>query len=535
MKNKKYALYEVPQPDSFDRLLRYGAQNYADKTAFWYADGGETVRISYARLQKDVRALALYLHNAGLSRMQIGILGENSYEWIVAYFAIVLSDNVVIPVDKELPAEDIAAVLKRGDAKALFYSSAYSEEAAANTDLLLIDMKTVAEICGTPQLEYPLATDIRAMCTLAFTSGTTGEPKGVMLSQYGLMKDAVTSSQNLLVPEGSVLVLPLYHTFGFMSGVLCQLLKGYPVYINTSIRRVLSDIRFAAPRHICAVPLLLQVLYDQIWNNIRKSGKEETVRKLLKYSNSLLLEGKDVRRKLFKEVLEGLGGSLEMLVTGGAPVDPRLVEGFRELGIQVITGYGITECSPIVATMRNRHYRPDAAGTVHPESEVRIVEGEIQIRGPIVFLGYYKDAEATKAAFDGEWFRTGDIGYLDDEGLLHVTGRIKNLIILANGKNVAAEELEAKLRQQIEEIAEVVIYEDGKQIAAEIYADPDKPDAENKIMQKIHALNQKLPQYKRIAKTVFRPVEFLKTTTKKIIRNHGGKKDAGENQGDDHR
>ena len=241
---------------------------------------------------------------------------------------------------------------------------------------------------------------------------------------------------------------------------------------------------------------------------------------MIKISNALLKVGIDIRRKVFKQVFDAFGGNLEMLITGGSAIDEKYIKGFRDIGITVTNGYGITECSPIVSTMRNKHYAPRSVGAVHPELEARVVDGEIQIKGPTVFMGYYKNESATEAAFDGEWFRTGDLGSIDDDGLLYIDGRKKNLIILSNGKNVVPEELESLLMNNAEEIKEVLVYGQDDKIVAEIYPDKEIEDVEKIINTKINEINQKLPNFKRIAKVKFTDEEFPKTTTKKIKRTH---------------
>ncbi len=527
MENKKYPYYPVAEPADLKDLVRFCSVEFADKTAFHYMDNEIEVKKSFAQLKKDIDAYGTYLYSLGYKNSHIALIGDNCYEWIVAYFAIVNGGNVVIPIDKQLPVEDIAKLLKKSNASAILYSHAYSKVTGIEgvEHIALDDFashtsngQALIDAGNSEFAEHKI--DDKKMCAIVFTSGTTSEPKGVMLNQHNLMRDAIISSKNLLVPEGTVCILPLYHTFGFMAGVLCQMLRGYPVFLNNNLRRVIDDIKIARPRHVAVVPMLLKVFYKQIWTNIRKSGKEKLFKTMIKVSNALLKVNIDLRRKFFGKVIDAFGGRLEMLITGGSPIDEKLVHGFEEIGIKIVNGYGITECSPIVATMRNEHFAPASVGAVQPGIEARVVDGEIQLKGETVFAGYYKDPESTAAAFDGEWFKTGDLGEIDADGLLYITGRLKNLIILSNGKNVAPEELETKLLENVEEINEVVVYAENDRIAAEIYPNEEGEKIKSVIKAKILELNRNMPSFKQIAITKFRDTEFPKTTTKKIKRNY---------------
>ena len=507
-------------------LLDFCAETYKDEKAFWYKKRKQEINKSYIDVRNDVNALGTYLDILNVRNTHIAILGENSYEWIISYFAIVSGGNVVVPIDKELDVKDIDNLLKKADVSILIHSDAYTEEAEQCT-VKTINMKSFPdfisignELINSGNTGYLLREiDREKMCSIVFTSGTTGEPKGVMLNHHSLIRDAIRSAQNLYAPKGTVSILPLYHTFGWMSCVLDQMILGHEVYIICSLKRVMSDIQYAQPRHISVVPMLIGAMYNEIWNNARKSGKEKKLKTAIKFSNSLLKIGIDIRRKLFKEVYDAFGGNLEMIISGGSAIDEKYIKGFNNFGIKLTNGYGITECSPIVATMRNKHYAPGSVGCVHPGTECRIVDGEIQLKGETLFLGYYKDETATKEAFDGDWFKTGDLGSFDQDGLLHITGRKKNLIILSNGKNVSPEELEAKITEKIPGIKEILVYAENDKITAEIYSDEPDENKKEAVNGQILSLNRELPQYKQIAKVKFRDTEFPKTSTKKIIRN----------------
>lgn len=521
MKNKSYPYYSVPEVRDMKDLIDYCAASYGDKTAIWFRKRGDVIKISFKQLKKDVDSLGTYLYSIGMRDKHIAILGENSYEWIVAYFAVVNGGNTVVPLDKENDSDGINMLVHKADVDMIIHSNSYKEE-AESTGLKLLNMKTMKECIGKgTQLISNGDTDFLdcsidpcKMCAIVFTSGTTGNPKGVMLSHRSLVKDAIRSAQNLYAPEGTVAILPLYHAFGWMACVLDQLVLGHGIYVCTSLKRVMEDIKFAAPRHVSIVPLLVSAIYNGIWDNAKKEGKEKKLRSVVKASNALRKIGIDLRRKMFKQIYDGFGGNLEMIISGGSGIDEKYIKGFDDLGIKLTNGYGITELSPIVATMRNKHFAIGSVGCVNPGTECRIADGEVQLKGETLFLGYYEDEAATKEAFDGEWFKTGDLGYLDEDGLLYITGRAKNLIILSNGKNVSPEELESKLCEKIPEIKEVLVYGEDDQITAEIYTESDR----NIIQEKILTMNRSQPSYKEITKVKFRNTEFPKTTTKKIIR-----------------
>ncbi len=525
-KNKMYPYNKVPYVNDLKEMVDFCAETYGDKTAFWYAKGKQDVKHSFKDIQADINALGTYLHSIGLKNTHIALLGENSYEWIVAYFAVINGGNVIVPVDKEQTPEDVKYVIDKSEATAVFHSKLYADK----TDLCDIKKLNLADFESYIQQGKELIAkgersfidhkvDREAVSAIVFTSGTTSRPKGAMLTQKGLMTDAIISLKNLKIPEGTVLVLPLYHTFGFMAGVACQMLVGFPVYINSSLKKILADIKHAAPGHVSVVPLMLTVMYNKIWANIKESGKENLVKTMIKVSNGLLKVGIDMRRVFFKQILDAFGGNLEMIISGGSALDEKYVKGFRDIGITVTSGYGITECSPIVATMRTKHYEPASVGAVQPGIDCRIKDGEIQVKGDIVFKGYYKDEASTEAAFDGEWFKTGDLGEIDEDGLLYITGRIKNLIILSNGKNVSPEEVEAKICDKIDEIQEIVVSGENDRIVAEIYHGQEDKSVEDVIRAKITDVNRTLPLHKQVADVRFRDEEFPKTTTKKIKRN----------------
>ena len=525
--------------DLKDLIDRIGVK-YADDTAIKYNRDGKKIEISYARLKKDINALGTYLYNEGYKEKKIALIGENCYEWIISYFAVANGGNIILPIDKELKAGEIVPLLNASQTDMVIYSGAKQKvideikEIGVSCDKFIC-MTELEEMCtkgaeiiaggNDEYLNYTI--DVDKMCAIIYTSGTTGDPKGVMLNHKNLTRDAYLSISCMKIPRDCVLVLPLNHTFGFMAGLLCQLWMGYSVFINNSLKTVLNDIKEAKPGHISVVPLFVENIYKNLWKAVEKQGKGNMLRTLIKTSNAMRKVGIDMRRKLFKSVLDNFGGNLEMIISGGAPIDDLYMKGFDDLGIQIINGYGITECSPIVALNRVDAVKYGTVGNPIPEVQVKIVnpdendEGEICVKGDIVMMGYYNKPEETADVLKDGWFNTGDIGKIIDTNYLQITGRKKNLIILANGKNVYPEELEY-LISHIDNVTEVLVYEEDETITAEIYSDADenKEAVRGKIKDDIMELNKTLAVYKQIRKVKFRSVEFEKTTTKKIKRNY---------------
>lgn len=519
-------------------LIDYGAKAYNKKIAFKYRKGADIISRTFEEFKDDVDALGEYLLNHNMTGdKKLALLGENSYEWIVSYFAVVNSGNVIIPIDKELKPNEIATLLNDSDSQILIYSPA---KKSCVEELQQIGVPCEKFICTT-DFEAVLAEgrdllsqgskkyrdteiDREKMCAIIYTSGTTGDPKGVMISHKNLTSDAYYSMSCMIIPEVTVAVLPLNHTFGFMASVICQLWMGYTIFINSSLKYVLKDIQAAKPGHISIVPLFVENFYKNIWKEAEKTGKAKALRALIKMSNALRAVGIDKRKFFFKQIIDNFGGNLEMIISGGAPIADKYMKGFDDLGITIINGYGITECSPIVALNRNNNIKFSTVGNPIPNVQVKIEnpdsdgEGEIWVKGDIVMMGYYKKPEETAKVMQDGWFNTGDIGKLEN-GFLSITGRKKNLIILDNGKNVYPEEIET-LISYIDNVTEVLVYQENDMIVAEIYSNAEEniDEVKQQIKNDVLAMNKTLAAYKQIRKIKFRKTEFDKTTTKKIKR-----------------
>lgn len=529
MKNK-HEFYKIEHVRDFREFINYIADKYPKDTAFIYMDGPVKVSVTFEHVKKDVFALGSYFRSIGLHDAKIALYAENSYRWVITYLAAVVSSNVIVPLDKELKTEEAAKLFNICGADMLVYSgkkAALAENLSENLkhSLCLDNFSDAVKKGGSLIDESGISDvelDVEKVCTIIYTSGTTGDPKGVMLNQRNLISDMILSIESMWFPKGSVAVLPFNHTFGMMACILCQMYVGAFVFINSGLKYVLRDIKEAKPAHVSVVPMFVESFYKGIWKNARKSGKEKALKKLIKVSNALRKTGIDMRRTLFKSVIDAFGGNLEMLITGGAPISDELIKGFDDFGIKIINGYGITECSPIVALSKYAGNKSGSVGLPIKTVQVKTInenedgEGEICVKGDIVMMGYYNNPEANAQVFCDGWFNTGDLGRVDEDGFVFITGRKKNLIILENGKNVYPEELEY-LIGKIEGVNEVLVYAEDGLITAEIYAEDmslkDTITAEIK-----NKMNPSIAQYKQVRKIKFRGTEFEKTTTKKIKR-----------------
>lgn len=526
--------------ENLKELIDYAGAEYGQKIAYRYREDSKVIDVTFERFSSDVVAFGEYILNKGYEKgTRIAILGENSYFWVVAYFAIISTGNVVVPIDKELKANEIVHLLNNSESALLIYSSAKN---SCVEDMKAQGIITKNFLCMNEEFSAAINegngllkngshayTDVRIknedMCALIYTSGTTGNPKGVMLSNKNLATDAYQAMSCMIIPDVTVALLPLNHTFGIMASIICQLWMGHTVFINNSLKTVLKDIQEAKPGHISVVPLYVENFYKKIWQGIEKQGKTKLVRTMICISNGLRKIGIDLRKVFFKSIIANFGGNLEMLISGGAPISDQYMKGFDDIGITIINGYGITECSPIVALNRNNNIRYGTVGNAVPTTQIKIVDpdeygnGEIWVKGDIVMMGYYKKEEETARVLKDGWFNTEDIGMLEDN-FLSITGRKKNLIILDNGKNVYPEEIET-LISFIDNVTEAVVYQEDDMIVAEIYSDAEgnREEIRAQIKNDIKQVNGQLAAYKQVKKIKFRDEEFVKTTTKKIKRD----------------
>ena len=569
--NKNYPIYKTTFIDDMRSLVEESAQNFPDSIAISYKDkpsDKDVKKVTFSQWRDDVRDLGTSLIANGLREQNIAIVGENSYGWCCSFFAVMATGSVTVPVDKELPIEDIDGIITTTGCKAVFFGKSAEEkinELLKNKGLstveLLISINSQTSLdqsllgkkvlVSVSELEskgadlyrngdnsyYDYKIDVNKLASIVFTSGTTGKGKGVMLSQANICLDMTLGMYNFDITRKTLHVLPPHHTFGSTVNYVGHLSQGCEVYISSGLKHVSDEIREQQPTHLILVPAFLEVMNRKIWATARKTGKEGLLKAMIKVSDGLRKVGIDLRKKLFASVLSAFGGKLELIICGGAKLDEEIIRSFDSLGITILNGYGITECAPLISANRNKYRKPDSVGTPILACRVKIDnpdangEGEICVKGPNVMLGYYNNPEATAEVFDKDgFFHTGDYGRLDDEGWIYITGRKKNLIILSNGKNVYPEEIEADL-QKVEGVNEVVVYagesrvqKDKITIVAEIYPDADLladkgiSDMQEYFENQVKILNAKMPSYKAVKRVKLRDVEFQKNTSRKITR-----------------
>lgn len=564
---KNYGYDYVVRFENFKEMLSQAVEACGDKPAFKFKEHQEVREITYAQFLLDTQKLGTALCSLGAADGHIGMIGANSYYWINVYLTVLNSTGVYVPIDKELPPEDLLHVVGHSDCTVLFYSKSFDKFLRENADSMpkvryFIGIGCERDVCpedsrflhyedlisqGESLLEQgyreylEMTPEPNKMKMLVYTSGTTGNAKGVMLSLKNLVSCVYYGLMVSTVYTVCLSVLPYHHTYEAVCGILVSLHKHATICINESLRAVSENLQLYKPDYIFLVPLFVETMYKKIWASAERSGKAGALRKLIKTSNAMRKVGIDARKKLFDSVRkQAFGGNLIKLVCGGAPIRSELSEFFDAIGISLINGYGITECSPLVSV--NRDYFNDyrTVGVKLPCLDIRIDtpnedgEGEICVRGDTVMLGYYKDPEATAEVLVDGWFHTGDYGFINNKEQLTITGRKKNLIVLSNGKNIYPEELEAKISTS-EFISEVIVYgvknESGEEISlcAEIY--PCKEALESQgienptemIKRDVKEACRSLPSYKQITKIVLRDSEFEKTTSKKIKRHSIGK------------
>lgn len=498
-------------------LVNSAAELYGEQDAYRFKRKKEIVSKSFLDLKADSQAFSNFLKEKSLLGKHIAVIGASSYEWIVTYFGTVNSNSVIVPIDKELPGEDIAELLNRADVSVLVYDGMIEDrldtiiksceniqyfisiENKNEPDGVLAFSKVISENQG----EFDVKIDNEKMSTILFTSGTTGKSKGVMLSHASLMDNATCLDMG--EKEGSVTlsVLPIHHAYCFTCDILIGLCIGATVCFNDSIMRLVKNIAVFKPNIILLVPMIIESIVYKL-NEAAKANP-------------------NVPKPMLAQSV--FGPQLRTIYSGGAYLNPNLINTLREFGIELLQGYGMTEFSPRICNNLRGCSKDDSIGFAIPGAEVRIENGEIVARGKSMMLGYYKDEKSTSETIVDGWLRTGDLGRIDEDGFVYITGRKKNLIILANGENVSPEELENKFNGWL--IAkELMIYSENGQITIEIFPNEevvDKAgitDVKAVVNAKVDEINSSLPLYKRITAIKIRETEFEKTASKKIKRKY---------------
>ncbi len=564
--------------DSLYEYFERGKNLYGDKTLYRFNQKttGNTIEVSYKEMFELITDLSLALQKKNIAGKKVILIGETTVQWIASYLATVAADGVIIPLDPHLLEEEIIKFTKLTKASVVVCSKTYAdmfknheEELDGIENFIVTDRETFSLDPEQEYVEEKFTTfnnilalgkylarntdmvvnmrdhDVKKLAILLFTSGTTGSSKGVMLCERNIcaVLEGIYPMLAGLTPEDSVMsVLPIYHTYEMSAGVLAPMLYGMTINISDGIKYVGKNIKQFKPSVMTLVPLFANQLYKTIQKNVKKQGKEKALATGMKISNFLLKLHIDARKKLFGEVLQGLGGNLKAFIVGGAALNPQVAENFANFGIQVRQGYGITECAPLISVIPiHEKNNPASCGKLMPGMQIYIDKekstdtfGEIVVKGENVMLGYYENPEETAKVLSPDgWFKTGDYGYIDDEGYIYITGRKKNVIVLQGGKNVFPEELEEYL-ENIDIIEEVVVIGDEDKetgavsVVALVYPNHEEctklglveeQDVYSAINEEIQKINKRLASYKHINRLELRQEPFEKTTSRKIKRH----------------
>lgn len=543
---------KYPKISSIKNMLDMAVDESGSKCAFKYRIKRDNIaEITFSQFVEETRYLGAGLCELGLSDAHIACAAANSYRWIVSYISRLQSEGVFVPIDKELPENDLINLLKTSDSKAVFYDSVVSDVLKNNADELsniqyficldkdiddgrFISYDKVLETgkeAGIDKFIYSEDDDRDNLKLLVFTSGTTGASKGVMLTENNLIAQVNYGLEVCNVLTVGLSLLPYCHTYASVVDILSSIHCRCTMCINTSLKRVLADFKLFKPDYVIIVPLFAEMFINGIQRSIKKQGKEKKFNKGVKITKFLRKFGIDIRRKVFAEILEEFGGNLRLIICGGAAIRREIGEFFDTIGITLIGGYGITECSPLVSVNSFHDNSFDSVGHKLGCVEWKINEpdeegeGEIFVRGDNVMKGYYKAPELSDEAFEHGWFKTGDYGKLTKDNKLIITGRKKNLIVLNNGKNIYPEEIENYI-MSLPYVSEVVVkakknrHGDEIGLIAEIYGEEPITKPIEEIEKDISAVLSPLPSYKHITEVVIRKKPFRKTTSRKIVR-HG--------------
>ena len=542
-------------------LVRSNSEIYGDKPLYFYKNGETYSEYSFKRLYDDTVYIGTALEKRGLMK-GVSVIGSTHPLYIATYLGTVNGGGYIVPIDPELSDEQIAYFMSYAEVQTVVYTEKmnskmpYIEKLLPNVklfvaiqpsadftvdeknitmEMLLEEGKKAYEDGFTDYVDYNI--DMEKMAAVIFTSGSTGTAKGVMLSMKNLTAATNASCLSMSYDDRNtfVSVLPPHHTYEITCGHLAIMNLGAQVYINDSLKHVLKSFNSFKPNALMLVPLFVETMHKKIWAEIKKKGIEKQVKVAIGFNNAFLFCGIDIRKKMFREIIDSFGGNLKSIVCGGAPLSPQLIKDFYAFGITVLEGYGITECAPLVAVNSPGKVRFHSVGqpvygcTVKIDKDENDETGEILVKGENVMIGYYKNPEATKEVFtDDGWFRTGDIGYMDKDGYIYITGRKKNVIILSNGKNVFPEEIEEYLApiDIIEECVVMARENEKGELTITAITVPNMALLEGKnddeitelIKARIDAVNKKLPTYKQIHRIELRHEPFERTTSKKIQR-----------------
>ena len=568
----KYNLYkEGLRPiANLKHMLETSVELFPDNVAFWqkFKKGEPYTPITFRQTLEDVNALGTALISRGLKNKKIGVIGENSYFWAISYLAVACGVGVVVPLDKELSAGELEQLVEQSGISCVLMSSKYKltfksmlDRKVGNLEFLvdtgaessndrvyayrelISEGKNLLSLGDRAYLDAEI--DPEALGVLLFTSGTTGVSKGVMLSHRNLCSEIMLAPLLIKYTQDDIFfsVLPLHHTYECTCGFLVSIYRGSSIGYCEGLKYIQKNLQELKPTIFCGVPLIFDNLHNAIMKNVRKQGKEALVTRIMKVGRFTERFGIGLPKALLGKIRDVFGGRMRLLVSGGAAIRPEIMRFFNDLGFIMIQGYGLTECAPLAAAIptEKKYYNYDSVGRVMEQVEVKIIDkdeegiGEICLKGPNVMMGYYNNPEETEKSLIDGWFHTGDLGYIDKQKYIYITGRKKNVIITANGKNVYPEELENYLDESLF-VSESMVWagDDGngneKTIIATIKPDMDEvrnylgdeaddPESIRELIQsEVDSINEPQPLFKKIGKVIIKMDDFDKTTTKKIKR-----------------
>ena len=569
---EKNKLREMPRFDDIKEIIYNSVKLYPDNIAFTTKLTKEDKQIeykntTYKEFLDDVNSFGTALYDMGLKDKRIAIIGKNSYKWALAYVTNLLGNIVSIPLDKGLQIGELETSLIRSKADAIIFDEKCLEEIEKikesnktnlkdyicmskldnyiSVDELIFKGKTLIEQGNNEYKDCKI--DNKRMSVLLFTSGTTEQAKAVMLSQYGIATNIYDMQivEDFHTTDVNIAFLPFHHIFG-STGLLVMLSRGIKTVFPDGLRYIKENLNEYKVSLFVGVPILVDKMYQNIIKEIQKQGKEKTVKFGIKLTQFLLKFGIDIRRKVFKEIIDQLGGKMRFIISGGAPLDKEVAQGFENFGIHLVQGYGLTETSPVIAAENDKYQRPGSIGFPMRHTQIKIVDkdqngiGELVVKGPNVMLGYYENEEKTKEVLKDGWFYTGDLAYIDDDGFLFIAGRKKDMIVLKNGKKIFPEELET-LINKIDEVEESFVYgmpidndKNNVKVSVEVVYNEDvvkekygkisKDELNKTIWEKIKEVNKTLPQYKYIKNMILTIEPLIKTTTNKVKRSEELKK-----------
>ena len=556
-------------------------KNYANNIAYKYKKNPEEkpvkyVEKKYSQVVKDVKALATALLDMGFKGKRVALIGENRYEWVISYLAVSCGGMVIAPLDKALPDKEITSLIKRSEVDAVIYEKKHQElfeklkadseinlntliciNEEDDTDSETISFESLLEkgrklIKEKSKLYDEITIDANSMSIMLFTSGTTSAAKIVMLSQDNILTNLYAYQTHFKINQDDTLLsfLPIHHTFECSITILYGFYSGATIAFCDGLRYIQANLKEYEVSIFVAVPLVLETMYKKIMKAIADQGKTNLINTMTKISNALLKIHIDIRKIVFKQIIDNFGGKLRMVLYGAASLDKDTIIGLNNFGINSIQGYGLTETSPVLTAEAENKHKPGSIGYPLDNVEIKIDNpdkegvGEILAKGPNIMLGYYKDERKTKEAFKDGWFRTGDYGYIDDEGFIFITGRKNDIIVLRNGKNVYPQELEF-LISKLPYVAECMVFARNesntdtaivakivynKEVMEKDYPDTKKEDYEKIIWKDVKEINKTLPTFKHIKKVIVTDEPMIKTTTQKVKRNEEIKKTEKELQ-----